>query len=178
MGLMHGWPLTVKTLCVCINWRGHGEISVRMRESSGFSVWTRSLVCCCVFVHTAEISMCVFREMVCTSALPATDCLIHLPSCAVVFITGSFLYKRVPPQGNILVQVCNCVGVSRLLVPSKEIRQFPKVQVSSLLFNFCVVMCWNVHFRSCSLPSRDAGRGQSSSRRGHTGWTGLRRSTR
>uniref|UniRef100_A0A3Q3IET1 Solute carrier family 15 member 2 n=1 Tax=Monopterus albus TaxID=43700 RepID=A0A3Q3IET1_MONAL len=28
----------------------------------------------------------------------------------VVFIGGSGLYKRNPPQGNILLQVCNCIG--------------------------------------------------------------------
>ncbi|XP_068185617.1 solute carrier family 15 member 2 [Antennarius striatus] len=28
----------------------------------------------------------------------------------VVFIAGSGLYKKTPPQGNILVEVCNCVG--------------------------------------------------------------------
>ncbi|XP_047457954.1 solute carrier family 15 member 2 [Mugil cephalus] len=28
----------------------------------------------------------------------------------VVFIAGSGLYKRNPPQGNILLQVCNCIG--------------------------------------------------------------------
>ncbi|KAI3355723.1 hypothetical protein L3Q82_004311 [Scortum barcoo] len=28
----------------------------------------------------------------------------------VVFIAGSVLYKRTPPQGNILLEVCNCVG--------------------------------------------------------------------
>ncbi|XP_013883956.1 solute carrier family 15 member 2 [Austrofundulus limnaeus] len=27
-----------------------------------------------------------------------------------VFIAGSSLYKRSPPQGNILLQVCNCIG--------------------------------------------------------------------
>ncbi|CAJ1079139.1 solute carrier family 15 member 2 [Xyrichtys novacula] len=28
----------------------------------------------------------------------------------VVFIAGSGLYKRNPPQGNVLLQVCNCIG--------------------------------------------------------------------
>ncbi|KAM7380071.1 hypothetical protein PAMP_003391 [Pampus punctatissimus] len=28
----------------------------------------------------------------------------------VVFISGSGLYKRTPPQGNILLEVCNCIG--------------------------------------------------------------------
>ncbi|KAK9537139.1 hypothetical protein VZT92_004778 [Zoarces viviparus] len=28
----------------------------------------------------------------------------------VVFIGGSGLYKRTPPQGNILLEVCNCIG--------------------------------------------------------------------
>ncbi|KAM9850610.1 solute carrier family 15 member 2 [Aulostomus maculatus] len=28
----------------------------------------------------------------------------------VVFMTGSSLYKRNPPQGNILLEVCNCIG--------------------------------------------------------------------
>ncbi|XP_069576930.1 solute carrier family 15 member 2 [Brachyistius frenatus] len=28
----------------------------------------------------------------------------------VVFISGSSLYKRTPPQGNILLEVCNCIG--------------------------------------------------------------------
>uniref|UniRef100_A0A8C4FH54 Solute carrier family 15 member 2 n=1 Tax=Dicentrarchus labrax TaxID=13489 RepID=A0A8C4FH54_DICLA len=28
----------------------------------------------------------------------------------VVFIAGSSLYKRNPPQGNILLEVCNCIG--------------------------------------------------------------------
>ncbi|XP_053185159.1 solute carrier family 15 member 2 [Scomber japonicus] len=28
----------------------------------------------------------------------------------VVFISGSGLYKRSPPQGNILLKVCNCIG--------------------------------------------------------------------
>ncbi|XP_074514062.1 solute carrier family 15 member 2 [Sebastes fasciatus] len=28
----------------------------------------------------------------------------------VVFIAGSVLYKRNPPQGNILMEVCNCIG--------------------------------------------------------------------
>uniref|UniRef100_A0A672YNW6 Solute carrier family 15 member 2 n=1 Tax=Sphaeramia orbicularis TaxID=375764 RepID=A0A672YNW6_9TELE len=28
----------------------------------------------------------------------------------VVFIAGSGLYKRTPPQGNILLEVCNCIG--------------------------------------------------------------------
>ncbi|XP_031697495.1 solute carrier family 15 member 2-like, partial [Anarrhichthys ocellatus] len=32
------------------------------------------------------------------------------PSLAVVFIGGSGLYKRNPPQGNILLEVCNCIG--------------------------------------------------------------------
>ncbi|KAE8299710.1 hypothetical protein D5F01_LYC02123 [Larimichthys crocea] len=28
----------------------------------------------------------------------------------VVFIAGSGMYKRTPPQGNILLEVCNCIG--------------------------------------------------------------------
>ncbi|KAM9710817.1 solute carrier family 15 member 2 [Menidia menidia] len=28
----------------------------------------------------------------------------------VVFIAGSSLYKTVPPQGNVLLEVCNCIG--------------------------------------------------------------------
>ncbi|KAM9347796.1 solute carrier family 15 member 2 [Symphorus nematophorus] len=28
----------------------------------------------------------------------------------VVFIAGSSLYKRSPPQGNVLLEVCNCIG--------------------------------------------------------------------
>lgn len=30
---------------------------------------------------------------------------------AVVFIAGSGLYKRNPPQGNIMLRVCKCIGV-------------------------------------------------------------------
>ncbi|XP_043550452.1 solute carrier family 15 member 2 [Chiloscyllium plagiosum] len=30
----------------------------------------------------------------------------------VVFISGSGLYKKLPPQGNILVEVCSCIGFS------------------------------------------------------------------
>uniref|UniRef100_A0A7N5ZSP3 Solute carrier family 15 member 2 n=1 Tax=Anabas testudineus TaxID=64144 RepID=A0A7N5ZSP3_ANATE len=32
------------------------------------------------------------------------------PSCVVVFIAGCGLYKRNPPQGNILLEVCRCIG--------------------------------------------------------------------
>ncbi|NWV37289.1 S15A1 protein, partial [Grantiella picta] len=44
----------------------------------------------------------------------------------VVFIIGSKMYKKVKPQGNIMLQVCNCVGfaiVNRFQHRSKE---FPK----------------------------------------------------
>lgn len=39
------------------------------------------------------------------------------PSCAAVFIAGSGMYKRTPPQGNILLEVCRCIGVSHLPSP-------------------------------------------------------------
>lgn len=32
--------------------------------------------------------------------------------CAVVFIAGSPLYVKTAPQGNIIVKVCKCIGVS------------------------------------------------------------------
>ncbi|XP_042350019.1 solute carrier family 15 member 2 [Plectropomus leopardus] len=38
--------------------------------------------------------------------VPAALMLVAL----VVFIAGSVLYKRNPPQGNILLEVCNCIG--------------------------------------------------------------------
>lgn len=34
------------------------------------------------------------------------------PVHVVVFISGSGLYKKSPPEGNILVRVCKCIGVS------------------------------------------------------------------
>lgn len=37
-----------------------------------------------------------------------------LLSPAAVFIAGSFMYKRNPPQGNILLKVCKCIGVGHL----------------------------------------------------------------
>lgn len=33
------------------------------------------------------------------------------PSRAAVFVAGSFMYKKNPPQGNIMLKVCNCIGV-------------------------------------------------------------------
>jgi solute carrier family 15 (oligopeptide transporter), member 1 len=30
----------------------------------------------------------------------------------VIFLGGKFLYKIVPPQGNMFVKVCKCIGVS------------------------------------------------------------------
>ncbi|TKS67771.1 Solute carrier family 15 member 2 [Collichthys lucidus] len=43
----------------------------------------------------------------------------------VVFIAGSGMYKRTPPQGNILLEVCNCIG-NRLI---QEIRMVLRVLV-------------------------------------------------
>uniref|UniRef100_A0A8P4KE10 Solute carrier family 15 member 2 n=1 Tax=Dicentrarchus labrax TaxID=13489 RepID=A0A8P4KE10_DICLA len=43
-------------------------------------------------------------------AISNINCLTLHPSCTVVFIAGSSLYKRNPPQGNILLEVCNCIG--------------------------------------------------------------------
>lgn len=31
---------------------------------------------------------------------------------SVVFIAGSGLYRKTPPQGNVLLEVCKCIGVS------------------------------------------------------------------
>ena len=36
--------------------------------------------------------------------------LIIIP--AVVFIIGSGMYNKTAPQGNIIVKVCSCIGVS------------------------------------------------------------------
>jgi solute carrier family 15 (oligopeptide transporter), member 1 len=40
--------------------------------------------------------------------LPAVLMLIAI----IVFVSGHSLYKKVPPQGNMIVKVCKCVGVS------------------------------------------------------------------
>lgn len=55
-------------------------------------------------------------------------------SCAVVFIAGSGLYKKSPPQGNILLQVCNCIGVSHLPGLPGYIRGFMSMNRSIRLY--------------------------------------------
>ncbi|XP_038646003.1 solute carrier family 15 member 2 isoform X1 [Scyliorhinus canicula] len=44
----------------------------------------------------------------------------------VVFISGSSLYKKLPPQGNILVEVCKCVGFSMANRWRHRGKNFPK----------------------------------------------------
>lgn len=150
-------------------------------------------------VHIADLSMLVPGEWSnCLHsgwAVSNINCLTLHPSCAVVFISGSSLYKRSPPEGNILLEVCSCIGVSHLPVPLNRIGWFTKVQTD--LFTsiyFAVIKGWFLHvasapvvselFRSSflfftySLPSETAGRGPSVTPRGSTGWTGPRRSTR
>lgn len=39
-------------------------------------------------------------------------CLRLMSVCAVVFIVGSGMYYKAAPQGNIMVKVCKCIGVS------------------------------------------------------------------
>uniref|UniRef100_A0A493T3Q2 Solute carrier family 15 member 1 n=1 Tax=Anas platyrhynchos platyrhynchos TaxID=8840 RepID=A0A493T3Q2_ANAPP len=41
----------------------------------------------------------------------------------IVFVIGSGMYKKVQPQGNIMVQVCKCIGVSskRLITQTKMV---------------------------------------------------------
>lgn len=42
---------------------------------------------------------------------PVRTCFNLSSTSAVVFISGSGLYKRNPPQGNIMLRVCGCIGV-------------------------------------------------------------------
>lgn len=42
-------------------------------------------------------------------------CLCFLHVCTVVFIVGSPMYVKMAPQGNIMVKVCKCIGVSLCL---------------------------------------------------------------
>uniref|UniRef100_UPI00398EDD22 solute carrier family 15 member 2 isoform X2 n=1 Tax=Pristiophorus japonicus TaxID=55135 RepID=UPI00398EDD22 len=44
----------------------------------------------------------------------------------VVFISGSRMYKKLPPQGNILVKVCSCVGFSIANRWRHRDRNYPK----------------------------------------------------
>lgn len=59
------------------------------------------------------------------------------------------MYKRNPPQGNILVEVCNCIGVSHLPVPLNHITWFLKVRIYSVLFSRSVLL-WKYEFNTMS----------------------------
>lgn len=37
--------------------------------------------------------------------------ILHVCVCVVVFIAGGTLYKKSPPEGNVLLNVCKCIGV-------------------------------------------------------------------
>lgn len=91
--LMSEWLLTVKT-----NWGGGSHREVGGGETgSDFSGW--------VVKPVYRWSKCIFLTAINASS----------PNLfTVVFIAGSSLYKRNPPQGNILLQVCKCIGVSNL----------------------------------------------------------------
>jgi solute carrier family 15 (oligopeptide transporter), member 1 len=53
----------------------------------------------------------------------------------VIFLAGKFLYKIVPPQGNMFVKVCKCIGVSHNLVVPETSRILP-VGMTLQNFNF------------------------------------------
>lgn len=78
------------------------------------------------------------RDRYTVSVCATTVTLNHFPSRAVVFIAGSFMYKKTPPQGNILLKVCKCIGVGHLpllpaLVESIPYRRMLAVRCRSIL---------------------------------------------
>lgn len=91
-------------------------------------------------------------------------------SLTVVFIVGSGMYYKAEPQGNIMMDVCKCIGVSLVyiicithFVPSVVLG----VSKNTFLFHFFLLLF--------SLPLKTAtGTEASNTQRSSTGWTGLK----
>lgn len=95
------------------------------------------------------------------------DPLYFLIISAVVFIVGSGMYNKTAPQGNIIVKVCRCIGVSgtQLIYSSQNTFQLE----GGLTWKCCLAAVR-------SSPSRTAPDTVALSiQRESTGWTGLTR---
>lgn len=85
----------------------------------------------------------------------------------VVFVLGSGLYRKSPPEGNVLLNVCKCIGVRNLFhttfwqTDSEIVMQ---IQLITILL--------------ISLPYAIGGEAKRKDQDGITGWTGLKRSIR
>lgn len=86
----------------------------------------------------------------------------------VVFIAGSGMYYKAEPQGNIMLDVCKCIGVS--LVHTIYIRAFFLMLLEE---EFVKNTFLPLFF---SLPLKTASRtAAANTQRGSTGWTGQRK---
>lgn len=118
--LLSEWLLTVKT-----NWGGGSHREVGGGETgSDFSGW--------VVKPVYRWSKCIFLTAINASS----------PNLfTVVFIAGSSLYKRNPPQGNILLQVCKCIGVSNLSLSPHIWVTKKKTQKKNRTFVLSLFLC-------------------------------------
>lgn len=62
----------------------------------------------------------ILREQKCFGMIDCFPLGFGLPAALmaasiVIFLIGKFLYKILPPQGNMLVKVCKCIGVSSII---------------------------------------------------------------
>ena len=92
---------------------------------------------------------------------------VFLIISAVVFIIGSRMYNKTAPQGNIIVKVCRCIGVSGTHL----------IYSSPNTFQLEGGLTWKCFLAAVrSLPSRTASHTVALSiQRESTGWTGLTR---
>lgn len=89
----------------------------------------------------------------------------------MVFIAGSGLYKKSPPEGNVLVRVCKCIGVS------KSCQQLSLVCYWRIwsIKRWLMVISYSVF---TSLLYAIDGIIPKRAQKGVTGWIGQKRSTR
>ncbi|XP_051479051.1 solute carrier family 15 member 2 isoform X3 [Apus apus] len=75
--------------------------------------------------HTAERSkfFSIFYLSINAGSLIST---FVTPVLRVVFIAGSGLYRKTPPQGNVLLEVCKCIGFAIKNRLQNRSRQIPK----------------------------------------------------
>lgn len=99
---------------------------------------------------------------------------------AVVFIVGSGMYNKTAPQGNIMLKVCKCIGVSGSSKINPDLLKVFSFKMDLNGFNPSAFQLVRMHSSVplCSLPSRTAlGIALLNTQGEPTGWTGLMRNT-
>ena len=90
--------------------------------------------------HTQHlINLCTNRENACLVHTSLSVLLLFVfYSSLVVFLIGFPLYKRIPPQGNVVVSFCGCIFVrTGSIIPVKYYRLHITYTYTTTLQVFC-----------------------------------------